>query len=446
MYPPVEVLNISANAALISVQVVNKLRKNLRHLTWTVPDSSLKSGGMETPWYQHTAQIFLALRLGAPFIDTIRICIAGTGVYEGMASYNAFMDSIMRHVRFLSNLRHFELHMKNRSPFFGRELLVSMPKGLEVLYLSDRVVHPYDLLKAVVDKILRGDTNRQIVERGEAFNSARFKKLPRKAEALVHLSGKLCNNEEPWFIQIDPVSYDCRKFNSEEILERIDDDYRLVTRRAKRRTDDYIDYYGDGIIGEDLARGDYIPFHTPGISFIHYEYDHSSAPVSSKTSFSALQIMLWINGRLADRRRNSSLGNLEAGAIIEPWLVLKCEAPKSIDPRDKESATKSANIYYATMLYNLYNIENEQPRNSEAALAECEDSYFPSTKYDKYFGGEHLAQQIFEREEVARVESLKVFPYLVEQEAQVDGTCHWVCPDAELPTIEQRERYWSIRS
>lgn len=147
-FPPVRILEISANAALTSLQVASKCMATLEHLTWVVPDLSRQAGSMRMDWNGDTSALLANLRRNAKRLHTLRICIEGT-TYEGHHSYGNLMGSFREHVPHLSSLRKFELHITSKSPWMGLEFMEALPSTVERIYVSDTLTYPDALLDFV---------------------------------------------------------------------------------------------------------------------------------------------------------------------------------------------------------------------------------------------------------------------------------------------------------
>lgn len=427
-YPPVEVLNISANAALLSSRIASKLLPSLVHLTWSVPDSCFM-GGMATPWYSQTANLFNALRLRAPKLEVLRVCIGGTGIYETEGGYDELIGAIRVNFPHVRTLKHFELHCKSKSWWFGKELVRATPGSVRHLYLSDRVIHPYDLYCAIRDYVLRAELPPIPRVREGKSNSAVARKQVANSK-IESISNQLPNNSSPWMIDLRSKLYKVDPVITDEILEKRTHDPYHVTRQASTdRDNSFIEYDGNDLVGENLNRRDYIPFHTRDLLFLHYEYAHSEAPIQARCSLTALQTMLFLNGRLIDRLRNRHLAPYDRYQSNYSAQGLNEEQDS-----DGETALKSKNAYYNIMLFkHVYNgIENKWEREVlfKPVLSDLGDSIIDQPH--DYFGNETQAETIFNNEPVARVEDLPKLTSLREEEVLVDGKCHWSCPDAPI--------------
>lgn len=424
-YPPVEVLNISANAAMLSVRIAVKLLPSLVHLTWSVPDSCFV-GGMATPWYSQTAELFNAFRLRALNLRFLRVCIGGTGIYETEGGYDELIGAIRVNFQHVHTLQHFELHCKSKSWWFGKELVVALPIGIRHLYLSDRVIHPYDLYRIMRDTVLTAELPVPGVQKAKPTRIGASKQTVNNKAGSS--SSELPNNPKPWIIDLQSTKlYNTDSDISDEILEKRTYAPSQVLRQPDTERDNsFIAYDGNDHIGGDLNRRDYIPFHTKNLLFLHYEYEHSEAPIQAQCSLTTLQTMLFLNGRLIDRLRNRHLSFYD-----------RCSPNHSAQgffksqDSDDETASASKNQSYHVMLFlHVYDeIESRWQRDARQndAMTELGDII---TKTNDYFGNENQAQDVFDKEPVARAEDLPKYINLREEEVCVDGKCHWECPDA----------------
>lgn len=134
-YSQVEILNISANASLNSLQLAGACTLDLRHLTWTVPDLSLQSaGGVRVNWYRDTANLLHVLRSNSKQLQTLRMCFH-EAIYEADAAAGTLVAAFRHHLEHLP-IEILELHVNSMSPWFGREIIQYLPCSLRRLYIS----------------------------------------------------------------------------------------------------------------------------------------------------------------------------------------------------------------------------------------------------------------------------------------------------------------------
>lgn len=135
MCSQVEILAISANASLNSLQLAGACTLNLRQLTWTVPDLSLQStGGIRINWYQDTANLLHVLRCNSKQLHTLRMCFH-EAIYEADPAAGTLMPAFRLNLEHLP-LEILELHINSKSPWFGAEVVQYLPNTLRRFYLS----------------------------------------------------------------------------------------------------------------------------------------------------------------------------------------------------------------------------------------------------------------------------------------------------------------------
>jgi hypothetical protein len=152
--PPLQELDISANAMVFSSAVVKHALPTLEKLTWIVPDPSHQAGdlrGSDLNWLQQTKSIFehAAMHSRNIPLKTLRICFEGS-IYDPALDANRndahevayLINSLLCDLQNISSLRNFELHMDYHAKFQTDGLLVaiSLGKHLARFFMSEKTI------------------------------------------------------------------------------------------------------------------------------------------------------------------------------------------------------------------------------------------------------------------------------------------------------------------
>lgn len=178
---------------------------------------------------------------------------------------------------------------------------------------------------------------------------------------------------------------------------------RIVAGKTEVSLEEY-DHTHHRMIGEDLARSDYISFARSKLCFVGYEYEISPMPMAYEIQGKDVYTLLKINAILLDRHRNRHLADLHGDHI----------------PLDfKEPA--SSKEYIAAV------IAARAARLQAPMFDEIPELHVFVTK-DDYFGKENEAQEIFYREAVAYAGDLPPLTYPAVEEVSDDfrHSNHWI--------------------
>ena len=411
-FPPVRHLHISANAALTSVQVVNKLSHTLESLTWIVPDSSHQSGGFDVNWFRDTGIILGTLRSHAQKLHTLRVCFEGA-MYEAQTQYGDFIHGFRHHMPFLDSLRTVELHLWSKSPYIYKELLEAIPRRLERIYVADRFV-----------------TASQLIDKVEELYLPVMPEQP-------------CTSTSMYSIQTSEL----------EGGEDLDDNIQSESSAAI-------------ITADELGRKDYIPMRTGNITFVGYEYtradkmrvriveredihpldisfeadallvkDSTILEDGSESTMTAQAIqqrldLLILNGRLLDRARNKHIKYCHRLRYIKPTMTdgtvmhsMVIEALTKARGGDiagiDTTVTYSAHAAIEAAVSRLRPPLMGQVRTNTSFL-----NMSPFTDDLAYFGSENEAEIVFANEKVAEVGDVTARRWCEEVVVE-KGMGHW---------------------
>ena len=411
-FPPVRHLHISANAALTSVQVVNKLSHTLESLTWIVPDPSRQSGGFDVNWFRDTGIILGTLRAHANKLHTIRVCFEGA-MYEAQTQYGDFIHGFRHHMPFLDSLRTVELHLWSKSPYIYKELLEAIPRRVERIYVADRFVTASQL----IDKI------------AELY-------LPVMPE-------QLSTSQSMYSIQTNEL----------EGGEDLDDNIQSDSSAAI-------------ITADEIGRKDYIPMGTGNITFVGYEYtradkvrvriveredihpldisleadgfstkdgtileDGSESVLSGQALQQRLNLLI-LNGRLLDRARNKHIHYCHRLRYIKPIMtngtVMRSNVIEDLVkargadiPKIDTTATSPSHAAIEAAVSRLKAPPIGEVRTNTSFL-----SMSPFTDDLAYFGSETEAEIVFANEKVAEVGDVAARRWCEEVVVE-KGMGHW---------------------
>jgi hypothetical protein len=146
-------LLISTNAVLGAANMILKAMNNLRDLTLLVPSDEWQSNNWQ--WLEHTAIIFRYMTTHGNNLRRFRLCMEQP-LNENIAGH--LLGAIKLYLP-RTKLQVLEIHMNLDSDYFGQELVEALPKSLKRLYVSEELVGPEDLVKAVKARYF-GDKDR----------------------------------------------------------------------------------------------------------------------------------------------------------------------------------------------------------------------------------------------------------------------------------------------
>jgi hypothetical protein len=365
----VETLAISANASLNSIQLAGACTKHLRHLTWTVPDNSLQSsGGIDVNWYENTAHLLGILRMHSKQLKTLRMCFH-EAIYEADPVSRTLYTAVERQLPHLP-IDTLELHINSQSPWFGREVLRSLPLSLRRLYISRELIDEHLLMLDVDNQYM-------------ACKPTSDRKMPSR-----------------FVTTLDGTAQDA---------------YIHVGEDKSRK--DFISL-GGGKLG--FVGFEYEP--TKPTMFGNSELRTAKAEDTRAW-------MLALNGRLLDRERNAHLANYDGGKHIPPSQLdskacsnstvdMTSIAIKSRTTVDSSSIAMKCGVMWVCAPPSL--------REREAAARELESSVI-AKRTDYYFGNEDEATNTFFNEQNAQLKDLPELHW--PDEVSMHSGEHWQTDD-----------------
>ena len=412
-FPSVKYLHISANAALTSVQVVNKLSHNLESLTWIVPDSSRQSGGFQIDWFRDTGIILGTLRAHAHKLHTLRVCFEGA-IYEAQTQYGDFIHGFRHHMPFLDSLRTVELHLWSKSPYIWKELLEAIPKLVERVYVADRLV-----------------TASQLIDKIEELY------LPVMPEQTNY-----------------SISMHSIETSDLEGAENLDDNIQSGSSAAI-------------VTADELGRRDYIPMRTGNLTFVGYEYtradkirvrivertdihpcdisleaddvsttndpnldDQAGSTVPARAVQQRLDLLI-LNGRLLDRKRNKHLTTSHRVRHIMPKMTDGTVMNLSFVEALVKASRKPGTVVTGTEAISPAHaaIEAAVARLIAPAIGQVRTntSFLKMSHFTDdlaYFGNENEAEIVFASEKIAKVGEVEARRWCEEVVVE-KGMSHW---------------------
>ena len=411
-FPPVRHLHISANAALTSVQVVNKLSHTLESLTWIAPDPSRQSGGFDVNWFRDTGIILGTLRAHAQKLHTLRVCFEGA-MYEAQTQYGDFIHGFRHHMPFLDSLRTVELHLWSKSPFIYKELLEAIPRRVERIYVADRFV-----------------TASQLIDKVEELYLPVMPEQPSTSTSMYSI-----------------------QTNELEAGEDLDDSIQSESSAAI-------------VTADELGRKDYIPMRTGNVTFVGYEYTtadkthvriveredvhpldisleadslsttHSTISEEGSESILPAQAiqqrlnLLILNGHLLDRARNKHIHYCHRLRYIKPIMTDGTVMHSTvIEALVKARSTEIAGSDATTTSPGHAAIEAAVSRLTAPPIGQVRTNtsflnMSPFTDDLAYFGSEHEAEIVFANEKVAEVGDVAARRWCEEVVVE-KGMGHW---------------------
>jgi hypothetical protein len=145
-YPPpaLQKLQISANAVLGAVNMVLKVIRTLRDLTFIIPSNHWQQ--RDWKWLEHDACMLMQnISMHARKLRRFRLCIEQPLREEDAGALLGAINQYLPN----TSLQTLEVHATVESKYFGKELITALPKTLKRLYISQELIRAEDVVEAV---------------------------------------------------------------------------------------------------------------------------------------------------------------------------------------------------------------------------------------------------------------------------------------------------------
>ena len=391
-FPPVKELCISANATLISVQVVSKLDWTLEKLTWICPDASRQTGSLPQDYLRDTDIILSNLHSNGEELRTLRICIE-FAIYESIYAYGQAIGSFKAHLPYL-RIRNLELHLWSKSPWLGIEIMESLPKSLERLYVSDRLIDTDKLLYEVDKRYFCDPRDKEgfcFTEDPELLTVIRSRTELARTDYLPLKNGNLT------FINHQRTTTDDKVVKIVETCDKLVEVDDLIEDDMTETEVDIDDAFSVCIDPKGLT-GDLEP-----------------DPIT--TDELCRLALLKLNGRLLDRARNRHLAGFEPGKPIPNYSKLTADSGTTA-PDQKSLSTAHIAIIAAVAKLKPPSKGEVRTNATFLQMSDLKDDH-------DYFGMEKGAEEVFSREQVTRIDDVEPRTYPIEM--LVGEKEHWMC-------------------
>ena len=390
-FPPVKELHISANAAIMSVQVVSKLNTRLEKLTWICSDISRQAGSMSQDYLRDTDIILNGLRSNTKSIHTLRICIEGA-IYESLHAYGVLIGSFKAHLPHLASLRNLELHIWSKSPWLGEEVIYSLPAGLERLYLSERLIDLGDLLYTIED-IYFG-----VYDLGEQRCAINTTDELTRADTIPLRTGALK------FVNYQYLTDAGKRMKVTEVEDRT----LQTDSNVKPRSPDTVGKGSSDKISEDIESNP--------------SEDDNNINKTVPPDEARRMALLKVNARLLDRSRNRCLAaspcpEVEIDINSHSQGGAKSDSPIA-EEEDPKASEQHPEIEAAVKKLKAPTLGEVRTNATLLRFGGFQDN-------TEYFGDERGAEEFFKKEKAAKAEDLEIRTYPVVVEVGLKE--HWMC-------------------
>lgn len=293
-YPPLKVLHISTNAAVIALQVAVKVSRTIEELNWTMTDVAHQF--FLWHWLEQTVVLLDNLGTYAHELRTLRMCLHAP-LYEAHHSEGTLIGGLKQHLPCLTSLETLELHIHAKTDFSGEEIIFAIPDSVKRLYISDKLISAKKLERLITQRYLWSKSKVP-----EEFNPTDWT-----------IQTLEINDNGGWSVGSQVDSQTARFFPQAVRNYRGPRKGYYTNCKGKRV---YVRY--NEVIGETRNRIDHIPFRHGKLGFIGYEYQGHAEGCECGKCDEAKLILLRLNGRLLDRERNNHLARFDGGLQILP--------------------------------------------------------------------------------------------------------------------------------
>jgi hypothetical protein len=198
-------LHISTNAVLGAANMVLKVMANLEDLTLLVPSHEWQTRDWQ--WLEHASIIIRYISSHGKKMRRFRLCIEHA-IEEKTAS--ALLGAMKLYFPY-TNLQVLEIHMDLDSAYFGRELIEALPTTLKRLYVSEELVEPEELVKAVKARYFSDKARRGHLEAGHlGFVGYEYWECEETKLELLQMNGALLDRERNAHLVDHPEDYTFR--------------------------------------------------------------------------------------------------------------------------------------------------------------------------------------------------------------------------------------------
>lgn len=202
--PPIglRTLQISANAVIGAVNMIQKLMYSLQDLTFLIPSSEWQEKNWK--WLEEAALVIQNISIHGRKMRRFRLCIEQTLKEEDVGSLLGAIKLYLPH----TNLQVLEIHATVDSTYFGYELMEALPQTLKRLYVSQELVMAKDVARAVKERYF-GQKGRGGHQQAGKLGLVGYEYWDRESTkmALLRMNGALLDRERNRHLFDDPEDF-----------------------------------------------------------------------------------------------------------------------------------------------------------------------------------------------------------------------------------------------